>query len=93
MGNKSHASAIQETVQEQSERLVEEVRELGSRAVEATGDALHDARRRGRRSVRRGRERLRHGAEDVEDYVSDHPLQSVGVACGLGLLVGMFLRR
>lgn len=91
--NKVHASALSDRIQQQSERLVEEVRELGHIAREATGDALRRARRRSEETLDSGRRSVRHGADEFEGLVVDNPLRSVLVALGLGLLIGLFVRR
>ena len=38
-------------------------------------------------------EQLRGAAKATTQYIRDRPLQSIGVAAGIGLLVGIFARR
>ena len=38
-------------------------------------------------------ERTKEVARATDDYVHDHPWQSVGVAAGIGLLLGMLISR
>lgn len=39
------------------------------------------------------REKLNHGVETAGGYVKDRPLQSVGLAAGIGILIGMLIAR
>jgi ElaB/YqjD/DUF883 family membrane-anchored ribosome-binding protein len=68
------------------------------------GDRAAEARERAADSVRAARERLsgleeelldraRDAAHDAEHYVRRNPWQSVGIAAGIGLVVGVLLSR
>jgi ElaB/YqjD/DUF883 family membrane-anchored ribosome-binding protein len=69
-----------------------------------TGDRIQEVRARAEESLRMARERMtqveqdalkaaREMAEATEEYVRDNPWQAVGVAAGVGLLVGLILGR
>lgn len=89
--NKVHT--LSDRIQDRSERLVEEVRELGHIAANATGDALRRARRRGEEGFDHGRERLRHGADEVGELIGGNPWRAVAIALGAGLLLGLMCRN
>ena|SRR6187455_367464 len=80
-----------------AEALVKATADLG-------GDTLAEARTRARESLRIAKERLEatqdaivqkaRGAADVTDaYVRDSPWEAIGIAAGVGVLVGVLLAR
>lgn len=69
-----------------------------------TGDKIQEVRARAEESLRQARQRLgsleeqalksaREMAEATQEYVRDNPWQSVGIAAGVGLLLGLLLGR
>jgi len=69
-----------------------------------TGERIQEVRARAEESLRQARERVtqveqdalkaaREMAEATEEYVRDNPWQAVGVAAGVGLLLGLVLGR
>lgn len=73
-------------------------------SADAGGDKVNEARTRIRESLESAKRRLleaersavRHGEEAVtatEQYVKRNPWQSVGIAAGVGLVIGVLLAR
>jgi len=69
-----------------------------------TGEKIQEVRARAEESLRQAKVRLtqmeeeamkraREVAQATEDYVRDNPWQSVGIAAGVGVLVGLLLSR
>jgi ElaB/YqjD/DUF883 family membrane-anchored ribosome-binding protein len=69
-----------------------------------TGEKIQEVRARAEESLRQARTRLtaledealqqaRQAADATEQYVRENPWQSLGVAAGVGLLVGLLLSR
>jgi ElaB/YqjD/DUF883 family membrane-anchored ribosome-binding protein len=69
-----------------------------------TGEKLGEARARAEESVRQAKERLasveqealeraRALAGDADEYVRGNPWQAVGIAAGVGLVLGLLLSR
>jgi ElaB/YqjD/DUF883 family membrane-anchored ribosome-binding protein len=69
-----------------------------------TGEKIQQVRARAEESLRQARQRLstiedealkraREVADATDEYVRENPWQSVGIAAGIGLLLGMLLRR
>ena len=69
-----------------------------------TGEKIQEVRARAEESVREAKQRLstledealrraREVADATDQYVRDNPWQSVGIAAGVGLLVGLLLAR
>jgi ElaB/YqjD/DUF883 family membrane-anchored ribosome-binding protein len=69
-----------------------------------TGERIQEARARAEQSLQQARtrlteleqeafERAQQMADATEGYVRDNPWQSVGIAAGVGLLIGLLLSR
>jgi ElaB/YqjD/DUF883 family membrane-anchored ribosome-binding protein len=69
-----------------------------------TGDRIQEVRAHAEQSLREARARLgeveeqalrraREMADATQEYVRDNPWRSVGVAAGVGLLLGMLISR
>lgn len=69
-----------------------------------TGEKIQEVRARAEESLRQARVRLteveaealkraREVADATEEYVRDNPWQSVGIAAGAGLLLGLLISR
>lgn len=85
-------------------RMVEHAESLLDETAGLAGDRAAEVRERAAESVRAARERLsgleqelldraRDAAQDAEHYVRRNPWQSVGIAAGIGLVVGVLLSR
>lgn len=69
-----------------------------------TGERIQEVRARAEESLRQAKERLTQVEEDAlkharevadatEEYVRENPWQSVGIAAGVGLLLGLLISR
>jgi ElaB/YqjD/DUF883 family membrane-anchored ribosome-binding protein len=71
-------------------------RERAGTALESAKERVHDtaeaARQRAAEAAHYAREKGREGVEKAETTIKDHPLQSVAIAFGAGLLLGALLR-
>jgi ElaB/YqjD/DUF883 family membrane-anchored ribosome-binding protein len=85
-------------------RVVDDAEGLMRETAGVAGERAQDARTRAAESVRQARERLqsmeaelvaraRDAAQGTDRYVRDNPWQSIGVAAGVGLLLGLLIGR
>jgi ElaB/YqjD/DUF883 family membrane-anchored ribosome-binding protein len=88
---------------EQTRKVADDVRELGSMAVTGAGEALQSLKERGSEAVEGARERahdtLEQGKQQLvkardgfEGYVTENPFKSILIAAGVGALLGYTLR-
>lgn len=92
------------SLSEQTSRVADEVRELGSLAVAGAGEALQTVKDRGSemldsaketgyRTLQTGRERFDRFGDQIADHFADHPWRSLFVVLGIGFLYGYTRRR
>ena len=84
--------------------VAQDVEELLRATASQTGEKIAAARTRAEETLRSARMRLSETSDDVaesaraaataaDDYVRDNPWQAVGIAAGIGLVVGLVLGR
>ena len=78
---------------EQSQRVLEDVRELGHVALESAGEAAGQMRERGSAALEAGKERANAAKGQFDKVVGDNPMKSVLIALGVGAVLGYALRR
>ena len=81
-------------------RLVEDGRNLMTATADMTGKKVAEARARvaatlehGKEIYGRVREKAIEGAKATDEAVREHPYPAIGIALGLGALVGYLLAR
>jgi ElaB/YqjD/DUF883 family membrane-anchored ribosome-binding protein len=84
--------------------MVDDAEALLRHAVRDTGEGYDEARSRLERSLKTARAELegvehalldnaRRAKEATDEYVHQHPWQSMGIGAGVGLLLGMLISR
>jgi ElaB/YqjD/DUF883 family membrane-anchored ribosome-binding protein len=82
------------------DKLMDELRaavaaaeELLSVTADQVGPKVQEARARAEETLRGARERLQGAGRDLDAKVRAHPWAAVGVAAGIGLILGILLSR
>jgi ElaB/YqjD/DUF883 family membrane-anchored ribosome-binding protein len=80
--------------------LAEDARALLVATADVAGDKVSDARQRLAAALDRGkelygrvREKAVEGAKAADEAVHEHPYQAIGLAFGVGTLIGYFISR
>lgn len=84
--------------------VVDDAEALLQATAAQTGERVDGVRARARESLKQARSRLvevqgetlehvREAAESADEYVRENPWQVVGVAAGVGLLLGLLISR
>jgi ElaB/YqjD/DUF883 family membrane-anchored ribosome-binding protein len=76
-----------------AQSVTEDLKELGSRASEMAQEKLERVKAGAAEWAEEGRERVEEMGESVEQYIADHPVKSMLIAAGIGLIVGRVLLR
>ena len=81
-------------------RIVTDSEEFLHATKDAVGDKAHEVRKRladgleaAKRTCRRLEEKTVEGAKAADRTIREHPYQSLGVAFGVGLLIGALVTR
>ena len=84
----------------ESENLVEDTQELLAATAHIAEEKVVEARKRLAAALERGKEVWNNvqekavaGAKATDKVIRDHPYQSIGVAFGIGALIGFLLSR
>jgi ElaB/YqjD/DUF883 family membrane-anchored ribosome-binding protein len=80
--------------------LAEDARALMAATADVAGDKVADARKRvaaaldtGKEVYGRARDRAIEGAKAADREVRNHPYESIGIAFGIGALIGFLVGR
>ena len=83
-----------------ADKLMDELRDVVAAAedlLKATagehGERIEEVRARAEESLRAARERLEDVGSRLNDQVREHPWAAVGIAAGIGLVLGILLAR
>lgn len=80
-----------------TEKLLQHTAELAGDQASELRSQLHDNLKRARETLHSTeeslRERGRAAVEGAEDYVQEHPWQSIGISAGIGFLLGLLAAR
>ena len=87
-----HTKSRSRSFGEQSSRVAEEVQELGRVALTNAGDAASQLKEKGQAALETGREKVKDAKGRFDDIVSEHPMKSVLIAVGVGVVLGFALR-
>lgn len=84
--------------------IAQDVEALLRATASETGEKISEARMRAEASLRNARTRLEDASDEIteraraaataaDDYVHDKPWQAVGIAAGIGFIVGLLVSR
>jgi ElaB/YqjD/DUF883 family membrane-anchored ribosome-binding protein len=81
-------------------RVVRDSEELLQATAGAVGESAQELRERlnetlesARRTCRKLEDRTLEGAQAADEAIREHPYQSIGIAFGIGMLLGVILNR
>lgn len=80
-----------------TEKLLQSSADLAGAEAEQMRDQIHSSLKRAREAIYSTKDSLRDqskaAVDATEDYVGDHPWQAVGIAAGVGFLLGLLVSR
>ena len=78
---------------EELRAVIDDAEELLRATADQAGPKVQEARARAEESLRNAREHLQGAGKQLDAQVREHPWAAVGVAVGVGLIVGILLSR
>lgn len=91
------AKAVERTaadeLRNQMTKVGEDISELGSAAKEAAQEKVDHVRSAMTDYYKQGKAKAQELEHSLEDKIRTHPIQAVLVAAGVGLVIGLLLRR
>ena len=104
MPRKSSSNAGQDELLQEFQALVKDTEKLLQQSADLTGEKAEDLRTQIHQSLSRARatmhnaeasvrERSKAAVDATESYVQTHPWQSMGIAAGVGMLLGMLITK
>ena len=89
-----------EAISNDMSQLADDARALMVATADVAGEKVSDARKRLAAALERGkemcgrvREKAVEGAEKADEVVHEHPYQAIGIAFGVGALIGYLASR
>jgi ElaB/YqjD/DUF883 family membrane-anchored ribosome-binding protein len=73
--------------------LAEGARDLVAATVDVAGEKVVEARKRLEEALHSARDRAVSGAKATDEYIHDNPYQCLGIALGVGVLLGIYIAR
>jgi ElaB/YqjD/DUF883 family membrane-anchored ribosome-binding protein len=80
-------------LKEAAQQVKQNIRDLGSQAREAATQQYDQLRDQATEYYEQGRERAREIEQSLEQYVQEKPIQSLLIAAGVGMLLGILWKR
>ena len=88
-GTQGAGQQMRDTAQQVQENL----RNLGSQVRDAATERYSDLRDQASQYYEQGRQRATEMEQSLEQYVQEKPIQSLLIAAGVGMLLGMLWKR
>lgn len=92
-GGMARMSEAAANVKEKAREVGHQAREMGEHAREAAAEKMHELRDRAGDYYKQGRRQAVKLEHRVENYVQEHPMESLLIAAGVGLVAGFFMRH
>ncbi len=87
------AGSATEHLKESAQQVSENLRNIGSQARDAANEKFSDLKQQANEYYDQSRERAHEWEQGLEQYVQDKPIQSLLIAAGVGLVLGMLWKR
>jgi ElaB/YqjD/DUF883 family membrane-anchored ribosome-binding protein len=78
---------------EQAQQVGQNLRDLGGQVRDTAREKYEQLSEQAQEYYEQGREKAREWEEGLESYIQEKPLQSVLIAAGIGVLLGLLWKR
>jgi ElaB/YqjD/DUF883 family membrane-anchored ribosome-binding protein len=80
-------------LKESAHQVTQNLRTMGATARDAASEKLSDLKQHANEYYDQGRERAEEWEQSLEKYVQEKPIQSLLIAAGVGVVLGMLWKR
>ena len=91
--NRTRTGDSVDSLVEESNKLVDEARDLGRRALSSAGHAVQGLREEGAAVLETGKKKAVQYKSRLDDAVAENPIKSLLIAAGIGAVLGAVLAR
>jgi ElaB/YqjD/DUF883 family membrane-anchored ribosome-binding protein len=88
-----HEHSATDDLKEKAVEIGENVRQMGGQIGDVAREQYENLRDQATGYYKKGRKKASALEEEFEDYIKEKPIQTLLMAAGVGLLIGMFWRR
>lgn len=92
MAQKDYQTEI-EDLNDQLSELTAKIKDLGKRSIREASNKVSDYAEEAGEVARNAWQKTKQGAKKTQEYVEDHPWQSLAAGAVLGFLVGLMVAR
>ena len=93
MNQTGEAQSTTGAVRDSATQAAQSVRNLGENVRDAASEKFEQLRQQANDYYEQGRERAREWEQGLEQYVQEKPIQSLLIAAGVGMFLGLLWRR
>jgi ElaB/YqjD/DUF883 family membrane-anchored ribosome-binding protein len=80
-------------LKDSAQQVTQNLRSMGSQARDAANEKFNALKQQANEYYDQGRERAQEWEQGLEQYVQDKPIQSLLIAAGVGLVLGILWKR
>ena len=91
--NQGQGRGSAQQIRETASQVGEGIREVGSQVRDVATDKYNELRDQAQQYYEEGRQRAIEWERGLEEYVQEKPIQSLLIAAGVGLLLGLLWKR
>ena len=82
-----------QTIRDTAKDVQQKVRDAGSQVRDAAAEKMNDLRDQAGEYYEQGKQHAQEWEQGLEDYIREKPIQSLLIAAGVGMLLGILWKR
>ena len=91
--NESEETSASQTFHDTANQVSQSIRDASSHVRDAAAEKIGQIRDNANEYYEQGKERAEEWEQGLEDYIREKPIQSLLIAAGVGMLLGVLWKR
>jgi ElaB/YqjD/DUF883 family membrane-anchored ribosome-binding protein len=87
------SASASDQLKDSAQQVTQNLRSIGSQARDAANEKFNDLKQQANDYYDQGKDRAQEWEQGLEQYVQEKPLQSLLIAAGVGLVLGVLWKR